>query len=119
MNLILFLVLRGAHQLDKGRWTFLHNVGLVEVVKVQNYTFSGIFVNMEISKLGENVRNCFSGEIVYLVVIPKENPNNILMSLLCLDRGLIGLGWVEAKAAAVVELVHHHFVHVRLWKVVR
>ena len=118
MNLVLFHGLRGAHLLNKGLWTFFFNMGLVKVIKVQNATLSRIFVNVVVSKIREHMRNCLSWKIICIKIILEFEPNDILVSLFGLDGRLVGFLWIEAKTAAVVELVHHHFVDAWFWEIV-
>ena len=119
MNLVLFHGLRGAHLLNKGLWTFLFNECLVKVVKVQNATLSRVFVNVVVSKIRKHVRNCLSGKIICVKIIPEFEPNNILVSLLRLKGRFVGFLRIEAETAAVVELVHHNLVDACFWEIVR
>ena len=86
-------------------------MGFVKVVKVQNHTFSGVFVNMKITEFGKNVRNRLGREVVYVKIIPKEEPDDVLVPFFRLDGRLVGLLGIKAEAGAVVELVHHHLVN--------
>lgn len=86
------------------------NVCRIDVVELHDYTLSGVFEDVEVTKLREHRSDGFGGYFSDFEVFFEQQPDDLF--LLQADQGgrMVSFVRIHVEASAVVELVQHHLV---------